>query len=46
VHLSALRGNFDVLEYLVSDFNASTTIRDKNGCTPLMLAVKKVGRLL
>lgn len=41
VHLAALRGNFEVLEYLVADFQASTTIRDKNGCTPLMLAVKK-----
>jgi hypothetical protein len=26
---------------LVSDFGASTSLRDKNGCTPLMLAVKK-----
>jgi hypothetical protein len=41
VHLAALRGNHDAVEYLVSDFQASTSIRDKNGCTPLMLAVKK-----
>ena len=41
VHLAALRGNFDVVEFLVSEFEASTSIRDKNGCTPLMLAVKK-----
>ena len=41
VHLAALRGNFEVLEFLVSEFSASTTIRDKNGCTPLMLTVKK-----
>jgi hypothetical protein len=30
-----------VVEFLVADFQASTSIRDKNGCTPLMLAVKK-----
>lgn len=41
MHLAALRGNYEVLEFLVSDFQASTSIRDKNGCTPLMLAVKK-----
>jgi len=41
VHLAALRGNHELLEFLVSDFKASTSIRDKNGCTPLMLAVKK-----
>lgn len=41
LHLAALRGNFDVVEFLVSEFDASTSIRDKNGCTPLMLTVKK-----
>lgn len=25
----------------MSEFDASTSIRDKNGCTPLMLTVKK-----
>jgi ankyrin repeat protein len=41
LHLAALRGNHEAVELLVSDFGASTSLRDKNGCTPLMLAVKK-----
>ena len=41
LHLAALRGNVEVVEYLVANCQASTTIRDKNGCTPLMLAMKK-----
>mmetsp|Transcript_31524 Transcript_31524/g.52662 ORF Transcript_31524/g.52662 Transcript_31524/m.52662 type:complete len:603 (+) Transcript_31524:255-2063(+) len=41
LHLAALRGNDELVHYLISECHANTTLRDKNGCTALMLAVKK-----
>lgn len=41
IHLAALRGNADVVEYLVADCGVDTNSKDKNGLTPLALAMKK-----
>ncbi len=41
LHLAALRGNADVVEYLIVDFGADTSKKDKNGLTALELSVKK-----
>ena len=41
MHLGALRGNVDVVEYLIKDCGADTTKRDRNGLNPLELTVKK-----
>ncbi|KAJ1424265.1 ankyrin repeat-containing domain protein, partial [Ochromonadaceae sp. CCMP2298] len=38
LHLAALRGNAEVVHYLIDKCGANTTTKDKNGCTPLMLA--------
>lgn len=41
LHLAALRGNVDVVEYLIRDCSADTTKRDRNGLNALDLTVKK-----
>jgi len=41
LHLAALRGNHEVVRYLIEDFGADFNVKDKNGCTPLALAMKK-----
>ncbi|GMI41278.1 hypothetical protein TrCOL_g7652 [Triparma columacea] len=42
LHLSALRGNKDVVEYLIEDGKSKAEgIKDKEGKTPLDLAIKK-----
>ena len=41
IHLAALRGNADVVEYLVADCGVDSNSKDKNGLTPLALAMKK-----
>lgn len=41
LHLAALRGNHAVVEYLLVDFGADASKKDKNGLTPLELSVKK-----
>ena len=41
MHLAALRGNDECVEYLVQDCRVDIAKRDKNGLTPLELAVKK-----
>lgn len=41
LHLAALRGNHDVVEYLLAEFGADPAKKDKNGLTPLELSVKK-----
>ena len=41
LHLAALRGNTEVVQYLISDCGADTTKRDRNGLNPLELSVKK-----
>ena len=41
LHLAALRGNVECLEYLVIDCHADTTKKDKNSLTAMELACKK-----
>lgn len=41
MHLAALRGNHDAVQYLISEFGADHAIKDKNGCTALALTIKK-----
>ncbi|ESO04832.1 hypothetical protein HELRODRAFT_195105, partial [Helobdella robusta] len=41
VHLACLRGSVDVVRDLCEIDKVDITVRDKNGCTPYMLAVKK-----
>lgn len=41
LHLAALRGNSDVVEYLIVDCGADTTKKDSNGLNPLELSLKK-----
>lgn len=41
LHLAALRGNDDCVEFLVESCRADTALRDNNGLTPLELTLKK-----
>lgn len=41
LHLAALRGNDECVEYLVQEYRADTAKRDNNGLTSLDLTVKK-----
>ena len=41
LHLASLRGNLPVVEYLVLDADAQIDRKDKNGSTPMALALKK-----
>ena len=41
LHLAALRGNTDVVEYLILNCGADTTKRDRNGLNALDLTLKK-----
>lgn len=39
--MAALRGNHDVVEYLINDCDADVSLKDKNGLNPLELSIKK-----
>lgn len=41
VHLAAMTGHLHVLEYAVKELKLDPSIQDKNGCTPLDLAIKR-----
>jgi palmitoyltransferase ZDHHC13/17 len=41
LHLAALRGNHEALEYLLLDCKADYNVKDKNGLNALALAIKK-----
>jgi ankyrin repeat protein len=41
LHLAALRGNSEVVDYLVSNCGADASKKDRNGLNPLELSVKK-----
>jgi hypothetical protein len=41
LHLASLRGHSSVVEYLIVDYAANFSKRDKNGLTPLELTIKK-----
>lgn len=41
LHLAALRDKHIVVQYLLKEYEADYNIKDKNGYTPLQLAVKK-----
>ena len=41
MHLASLRGNHEIVRYLISEYAADVTKRDKNGANALDLAIKK-----